>query len=235
MSTLSVATIETYMFIGLAIMIASLFVIERKYPMRIARLEENILATLLTLITLISFVQVVMRYGFNTGFGGALELTRILFAWMILFGMSYGIRTGTHLGVDAFIRYLPKKVFRAVALFGAVCTFLYAAMLISIEWAEVFGAQSRGGAVTYWSKMYKLNLGLEDLKYPSWVFEPLGWDERVKRWIAYLIIPIGLALLGFRALQASVAIFRGDRELIIASHEAEDLVAENKDILKEDV
>jgi C4-dicarboxylate transporter DctQ subunit len=36
---------------------------------------------------------VVARYGFHTGWGGALELTRILFAWMILFGMSYGVKT----------------------------------------------------------------------------------------------------------------------------------------------
>jgi C4-dicarboxylate transporter DctQ subunit len=30
-----------------------------------------------------------------------------------------------------------------------------------------------------------------------------------------------------------VAIWRGDRELIIAGHEAEDLVAENADVLKD--
>ena len=63
--------------------------------------------------------------------------------------------------------------------------------------------------------------------------ETFGLQERVQRWIAYLILPIGLALLGFRALQAIVDIATGKRELIIAGHEAEDLVAENKDILKD--
>jgi C4-dicarboxylate transporter DctQ subunit len=60
-----------------------------------------------------------------------------------------------------------------------------------------------------------------------------GLQERVQRWIAYLILPIGLGLFGFRSLQAIIAIWRDDRELIIAGHEAEELVAENKDKLKD--
>ena len=55
----------------------------------------------------------------------------------------------------------------------------------------------------------------------------------MQRWIAYLILPIGLTLFGYRGLQAMVLIWRGDRDMIIASHEAEGLVAENKDILKD--
>ncbi len=222
----------TGLYIFMAVLIALLFLAERRWPEAVTQLEENVLATLLALITIISFVQVVMRYGFNASFNGALELTRILFAWLILFGMSYGVKMGTHLGVDAFIRMLPAKAMRIAAIFGAGATFLYAAMLISVDWAQIFGASSKGGAVVYWSKMFQLQLGLEDLKYPVWISEPLGIDERVKRWIAYLILPVGLSLLGFRALQAMVAIARGERELIIAGHEAEDLVAENKNILK---
>ena len=42
-----------------------------------------------------------------------------------------------------------------------------------------------------------------------------------------------MALLAFRAAQAFVAILKGERELIIASHEAEELVAENRGVLQE--
>ncbi len=52
--------------------------------------------------------------------------------------------------------------------------------------------------------------------------------------MAYLILPVGLGLLAFRSLQAMIQIIRGERELIIAGHEAEELVAENKDVLKEE-
>lgn len=228
------AIISMWAYIGMALMITALFLIERKFPKAIARFEENVMAFLLTFITLLSFVQVILRYGFHSGIDGALELTTIVFAWLILFGMSYGIRTSTHLGVDVFIRMLPPKAFKAVAIFGALATVLYAVILISADWLAIFGSKTHGGAVTYWSKMFQINLGLEDVKYPSWFYEPLGLDERVKRWVAYLIIPVGLALLAFRATQATIAIIQDKRELIIAGHEAEDLVAENKDILKED-
>ena len=228
------AYISMWAYGGILLLIAVLFATERKFPDAIARLEENILAFLLSAITLLSFVQVILRYGFKSGIGGALELTSIIFAWLILFGMSYGIRTSTHLGVDVFIRMLPKRAFKIVALFGAFATVLYAVILISADWLAIFGADSSGGAVTYWSKMFQINLGLEDVKYPRWFYEPLGLDERVKRWIAYLILPVGLALLAFRSIQATIDILKDKRELIIAGHEAEDLVAENKDVLKED-
>ena len=220
-------------YLAIAVIIALFWLWERYSPEAVTRFEENVIAILLASITLVSFIQVIARYGFNTGWGGALEFTRILFAWLILFGMSYGVKIGSHLGVDAFIRVLPPGLFRIVAIFGALCAFLYAAMLLSATWIEFFGANSKGGAVDYWTRMFKLGIGLDDLRYPEWVQESLGVQERVQRWIAYLILPVGLALFGYRALQAMVQIWRGERELIIAGQEAEDLVAENKDVLKD--
>lgn len=220
-------------FLAILALIVLLFFVERRWPERVTRIEENILATILAAITLVSFSQVVARYGFNSGWTGALELTRILFAWMILFGMSYGLKQGIHLGVDALIRTFPKPLFRAVALFGAFCTALYAIMLLSADWLSVFGANSSGGAIFYWKRFFDIGLGLDDLRYPVFIQEAFGMQERVQRWIAYLILPIGLALLAFRALQGLVLIWNGERELIIAGHEAEDLVAENKDLLKD--
>ena len=220
-------------YLAIAVIIALFWLWERYSPEAVTRFEENVIAILLASITLVSFIQVIARYGFNTSWGGALEFTRILFAWLILFGMSYGVKIGSHLGVDAFIRVLPPGLFRIVAIFGALCAFLYAAMLLSATWIEFFGANSKGGAVDYWTRMFKLGIGLDDLRYPEWVQESLGVQERVQRWIAYLILPVGLALFGYRALQAMVQIWRGERELIIAGHEAEDLVAENKDVLKD--
>ncbi len=215
------------------LIIVALFFIERARPDAVTRFEENVLATLMALITIVSFVQVIARYGFNTGWGGALEFTRILFAWMILFGMSYGVKIGSHLGVDVFIKMLPKGMFKAVALFGALCAVLYAVTLIAAAWLNFFGADTKGGAMHYWGKMFQIGIGLDDLRYPEWMQDTFGLQERVQRWIAYLILPIGLALFAYRSLQAMVLIWRGDRDMIIASHEAEDLVAENKDILKD--
>lgn len=224
--------------LGLFALVIVLFVLERRYPDAVGRFEENILAILLAAITFVSFTQVIARYGFNSGWGGALEFTRILFAWMILFGMSYGVKNGIHLGVDAFIRMMPSRLFKVAAIFGAVCVFLYAFILLYAGWMTLVGADvstnwRQTGAIGYWKFMFDRGTGLDDLRYPLWMQETFGLQDRVQRWVAYLMLPVGLALLAFRALQGVVSIARGERDLIIAGHEAEDLVAENKNALKE--
>lgn len=220
-------------FLALLLMVVLLFAAERHFPEAVTRFEEGTLAVLLAIITLVSFGQVIARYGFNSGWGGALEFTRTLFAWMILFGMSYAVKINAHLGVDIFVRMLPRPYFRVVAVIGALSGVLYAVILIYSDWLQIFGAPAHGGAVDYWSKMYRIGIGLEDLRYPGFMQTLFGLQERVHRWVAYLILPTGLALFAFRCAQAAVDIARGKRELVIAGHEAEDLVAENKDILKD--
>lgn len=199
----------------------------------IDRLEENFIAIILALMVLISFSQVIARYVFHAGWGGALELTQVLFAWLILFGMSYGVKMGSHLGVDALIRTFPKPVFRFFALFGALVCILYGITLFSAEWLTIFGLESKGGAWVYFSKIYGIGIGMEDIVLPGFLPEFMHGGERLPRWIAYIILPVGLLLFVFRSIQAFIAIWKGDREMIIASHEAEDLVEENKNAIKE--
>ena len=57
------------------------------------RLEEAFMIVALAFMTLLTFVQVVLRYGFGTGFVWSLEATTYAFAWLVLIGMSYGVRT----------------------------------------------------------------------------------------------------------------------------------------------
>lgn len=217
--------------LALLALVVIVFAAERRYPELVNRLEENILATLLAIITFVSFTQVIARYGFNTGWSGALEFTRVMFAWMILFGMGYGIKHGVHLGVDALVRLLPSSLFRLAALFAAVCVFLYAFVLLYAGWLALFGVDvstnwRQTGAIGYWTFMFDRGTGLDDLKYPLWMQQAFGLQDRVHRWLAYIMLPAGLALLALRAAQGFVAILRGEREMLIASHEAEDLVSE---------
>lgn len=219
--------------ITIAVLVALFFVAELVRPQWLHKVEEVFIAGLLGTMTLVSFTQVIARYVFASGWDGALEFTRICFAWLILFGMSYGVRVNAHLGVDAVVRLLPHRLFRLTAILAALACVLYAVVLLYADWLTVLGAPTKGGAMDYWAKIHRVGIGLEDLNFPQWMQEAFGLKRRVPRWLAYIMLPVGLALLGLRCLQATVAIWRGQRELIIASHEAEELVAQNRGIIEE--
>jgi len=155
----------------------------------------------------------------------------VLFAWLILYGMSYGVKVGAHLGVDILIRKFPPKVFKIFALIGAFICIVYGVTFLWADWVTWFGVESKkGGAYFYWSKIYKIGIGMESITLPEFLF---GADERLPRWVAYIILPIGLVLFIVRCVQAFFAILTGDREMIIASHEAEELLEKNKNIAGE--
>ncbi len=196
-----------------------------KFCKMIDRIEEDFIAILLGLMTLITFAQVIARYVFNTGWGSALEITQVLFAWLILFGMSYGIKRSLHLGVDIVIRKFSSFVFKICALLGALLCILYGLILFS---ADLVGFEGTGGAYFYWSKMYQLGVGMESIALPEFIF---GGDKRLPRWVAYLMLPVGLGLFVIRSVQAFFAILLGKREMIIASHEAEELLEQNKNVV----
>ena len=52
--------------------------------------EETAIAVILGLMTVITFINVVLRYGFGSSLLWGLEVVTILLAWLVLFGISYG-------------------------------------------------------------------------------------------------------------------------------------------------
>ena len=214
-------------------MMILLFIWEHYYPKAVEKLEDNLLIILMALLTIVSFTQVVARYGFNTGWSAALEFTMTTFSWLILIGMSYGIKRSSHLGVDILLKVVSKPIARWLAIFGAASGLIYGLILLDASWLKAVGIETRSGAIEYWSKMYKVNIGTEELRWPIWIQEAFGVKDRVQRWVVLIILPISLALLCYRSLQAMVQIYREEREMVIAGHEAEELVSENKNILKD--
>lgn len=215
-------------------LVAILWLLELRFYKFMHRLEENFLVLIIVSIMMVSFGQVIARYGFNTGWSAALEFNTLMFSWLILFGMSYGIKTNLHLGVDIVLKAMPKPVEKSLSLFGAVCVIAYGLILLDSAWVALLGVDVRGGAIEYWAKMYKIGIGAEELRYPVWAQELFGLQNRVHRWIVLLALPLGLALLVLRGTQAFVDILTGKRAALISAHEAEDLVEENKNILAGD-
>lgn len=218
----------------LALFIAAWALLDYLKPQFVANLEDNILSFLLAIITLVSFGQVVARYGFNTGWSAALEFNMLAFSWLILFGMSYGIRTRLHLGVDILLQKVGPQTAKVLGIVGGLLGAFYALIILDGAVLSIVGVDKDGGAITYFAKMYKVGIGVEEMKYPAFVQEMFGLKRpHVQRWVVLLILPISLGLLAYRCLQASWHIYTGQRGSLIAGHEAESLVEENRGALKD--
>ncbi len=219
--------------IYLLIFILLLWGLEKLFPNFMARLEENLLVLVISSIMCVSFGQVIARYGFNAGWSAALEFNTIAFSWLILLGMSYGIKTGIHLGVDIVLNRVPRPAAKALSLLGALAAMMYGLILLDSAWVAAMGVDVKGGAIEYWAKMYKINIGAEELRYPEYIQQMFDVKPRVQRWLLLVILPIGLSLLVYRSWQAFLAILFNKRSMLISAHEAQDLVEENKGVLKD--
>jgi len=198
-------------------------------------IEENVIAGLLGLMTLITFANVVARFVFNSNILWALELTVFLFAWLVLLGASYAVKTHAHLGVDAILNMLAPAPRRILALVSVTCCLLFSLLLLK-------------GAYDYWAVF-------ADLPPTSGRWFPTGFDLKARsqsfyevqdvpmvaglRWleglinsgdayeklpkvVPYLVLPVSILLLLFRFVQAAILIWRGELDRLVASHEVED-------------
>ena len=120
------------------------------------RAEEAVICILLVLTTLLVFVDVVMRFGFNTGFMWSQELTLHMSAWFVLFGASYGLKVGSHIGMDAFIKLFPRIVRRCLSGIAAILAIIYCILIFYGSWI-------------YLKKMKMIGIELEDLPIPAWL------------------------------------------------------------------
>ena len=157
------------------------------------RLEEWIVSLMLLAMTGLTFLQVVMRYVFNSGFTWALELTTVFFAIMIFVGVSYGVRVGSHIGVDALVKLLPAGKRKAVALLAVALSLVYVGFILT-------------GSMQYVLKMKDVGIELEDMS--------------IERWQVLAVMPLGMALTGFRFLQIFYDLITGRADSLRLADEA---------------
>ena len=139
------------------------------------RLEEAFMAFALAAMTIVTFVQVVLRYVFESGFVWSLEVTTYTFGWLVLVGMSYGVRTKAHIAVDLVTQRLAEPAARIVALSALALSLAYCALMFY-------------GSAVFIDRLITLGNDARDIPLP--------------RWMLTGIMPIAFVLLAFRLVQA---------------------------------
>ncbi|WP_367988530.1 TRAP transporter small permease [Vibrio sp. NTOU-M3] len=180
-------------------------------------IEESLIAFFLGAMTLLTFANVIFRYVFNDNILWALELTVFMFAWMVLVGASYGVKKHFHIGVDVIINLAPDNLRKVYALLAAACCLAFSILLLIGSW-------------NYWYPFATERAWYEtdDIPMPEMLQFLADWlnegerYEKLPRFIPYMALPIGMALLTFRFLQATIQIATGKLDRLIAGHEAEE-------------
>ncbi len=96
-----------------------------------ARIVAMVAAAVMVIVVT---AQVVMRYGLNSSFDWADEISRLAFVTTIFIAIPLGIRDGTHVGIDLMVNRLPAMPQRAVKRFTSG---LAGVMLLIITWATI--------------------------------------------------------------------------------------------------
>ncbi len=189
-------------------------------------IEESLIAFFLGAMTLLTFANVVFRYAFNDNILWALELTVFMFAWMVLVGASYGVKKHFHIGVDVIINLAPEKLRKVYALIAVTSCLAFSILLLIGSWNYWYPfATDRAWYETDDIPMPEMLQFLAD-----WLNEGERY-EKLPRFIPYMALPIGMALLTFRFVQIAYQVVTGKLDRMIAGHEAE----EELDALKADV
>lgn len=207
------------------------------------QLEETAIAVLLGLMTVITFVNVPIRYLFDgvllprVEFLWAVEMTGFLFAWLVIFGVSYAVKTSANLGIDVIIGLFPPAARRVLALASAAICIAYAALLLKSGWDFWAPFANLPPTTGRWfptgldhealqQGWYEVNDTPmpQALRFLEDVLNEGEEYEKIPRVLPYAILPIGFALMLLRFVQATLRLWRGEIETLIASHEVEELV-----------
>jgi C4-dicarboxylate transporter DctQ subunit len=186
--------------------------------------EEGFIAFLLAAMTLVTFVYVILNnfytpfYSLGDYFGGnetllaigdtildmaqsmtwSSALTKALFAWLIFFGLAYGVRTAGHIGVDALVKLASKPVQRILAMIACLCCLGYAGLIAiaSFDWVRT---------------LFTASIGAEDLGHFG-----------IKQWHITLIVPLGYTMVFIRFLEILIRILRHQQTGLGLADEAAD-------------
>ncbi|HLR12436.1 MAG TPA: TRAP transporter small permease [Burkholderiaceae bacterium] len=161
-----------------------------------SRLEEWLIAFLLAAMTLVTFAQVVARYVFNYSFVWAFELTTYIFGGLIFLGVSYGIRAGAHIGVDALVKVLPTRIGHGVTIVATLLCIVYGVIVFYGGWIYV-------------EKMRLIGILAQDLPF--------------QQWIPRVVLPLGFALMTWRFGQVLVTLLRGHDAQLLGDEAADAL------------
>lgn len=147
---------------------------------------ENVLVvTSLSFATLLSFVEVVLRYGFQTSIIWSSELVIVSIIWAVFIGLPVTLRKGSHIKVDVVVNLLSGKK-RGFVIFLAT--------MIGV--------------------LFSLFLFFFSVKYTAFLKESgeISITTDIPEYIYFMALPVGGFLLSIRYVQELISVLKGKKD-----------------------
>lgn len=129
--------------------------------------EGYLCGTMIAVMAIVVFLQVIFRFILKASLPWSEEVSRYLQVYITYFGTAYGIRTGAHLGIEAFTLLLPKPVRRVLAVFVQVISVFVCSLILK------FGV---------------------DIVRTQMISRQVSPAMHIPMWMIYIAIPIGMGL-----------------------------------------
>ncbi|MGI6028483.1 MAG: TRAP transporter small permease [Candidatus Heteroscillospira sp.] len=137
-------------------------------------IEEILLSFMLMAMLIICTMQVIWRYVLESSLSWSEECARYIFVWMVWIAAAYATKRMRHLRITCFKELAPADKQWIFDLFALIMMAIFAAIFSINATQMVIKVQQTG---------------------------QLSPAMRVPMWIPYLSVPVGITLLGVRAVQ----------------------------------
>jgi len=148
----------------------------RRWIVRLHRVEDGLLALLLTTMIVLAGTQILLRNIFDSGFVWIDPLLRVLVLWLGLLGATVATRHNKHIRIDLLSRYFKRNTHRLI--------------------------QALVGQVSAWTCLVIAWHGLDWIRLDY--NEAVTWFADIPAWAVESIVPLAFALIGLRYLLLSI-------------------------------
>ena len=158
----------------------------QRWDETLGRVEKFLVATMLSTMILLAFLQIILRNVFSSGISWGDPLVRYLVLWVGFIGASLASKEGKHITIEVFSRWFSGHGNRYLKPIPYLVSVFICSLMTFAGWTFVQNEAQMGG--TFF------------LEIPVW--------------IPHVIIPITFALMtlrfGFRAFATLAMIFNSD-------------------------
>lgn len=124
------------------------------------KILEIVLIALLSIMAIMVFVNVVLRYAFNSGVTVSEELSRYFFVWLTFIGAVVAFREHGHLGVETLVAHFGRRGRLICMILSNILIFVCSAIFFWGTWLQYDINASMTAPVTKISMIWVYGIGL---------------------------------------------------------------------------